>query len=610
MKLAVMLCLAYFIPMIAYGEVGEYDFKADNLYYTFDDDATNDNMVCHVVGFNIADSNQVSNVKSYVTYLGESVKVLGVSGEPWVNIEKEGLVADSLIFHSGVDIQYQSLRNVPFRNLVLPEGMTEAYLDLNDAVEYLALPSTLKTIKRIRAWNLKAVNSFEHVTSIEDNAFYWSKFESVILPDSMTYLGSNAFRESPIKELRLPLNIHVIPTSCFANAKLKRLPTSPDSLTLGSGAIGLDNPNLYIPDNYVMLYSGTSGMKSITGGRNLKEIPSRFSASSKLESIALDGGRKIGHSAFWDNLENLKSVSFGEGVDTISSYAINQFRDNNYNGSVPNSLVKYYPHIYITYRIEDSEKPFVIESEGTGEGNLTITSMYVGRNINYVTSKYHKYGLLYYVKEVTFGPLVTSLPVGAFMDLESMDKLPQGLPKNLQSISDSCFMGMSGISEFKVPVPVKQIGERAFYNASGLQKIILPPTLDSIAPRAFSNVTDLSCVVCSALEPPSLSFLAFSEETYMNARLEVPNPEVYRQAPGWENFRNITTTGIDAPEADDDAPSIRVEGGMIKVDGSSNVEIYSTDGRLIFHGNPSAISTLAPGFYIVRAGASTVKIKL
>lgn len=205
-KLAVTLCLNFIIPLIAYAQVREYDFKADNLYYTFDDDASNDNMVCHVVGFNIADSNQVTHIKPYVTYLGDSVRVLSVSGN-WVNIEKEGLIADSLIIHPGIEIDQYSLDRAVFRNLVLPEGMTEAYLNLNDAVEYISLPSTLKTIKQIYAKNLKAVNSFDHVTAIEDNALKNCKFTKVILPDSMTYLGRFAFEKSPIEELHLPLNI-------------------------------------------------------------------------------------------------------------------------------------------------------------------------------------------------------------------------------------------------------------------------------------------------------------------------------------------------------------------------------------------------------------------
>lgn len=57
-----------------------------------------------------------------------------------------------------------------------------------------------------------------------------------------------------------------------------------------------------------------------------------------------------------------------------------------------------------------------------------------------------------------------------------------------------------------------------------------------------------------------------------------------------------------------DATSVRIEGMTLYADGNSRIEIYNVTGQLVGSGCLSSFTLPAPGVYIVRSGASTVKL--
>lgn len=72
-----------------------------------------------------------------------------------------------------------------------------------------------------------------------------------------------------------------------------------------------------------------------------------------------------------------------------------------------------------------------------------------------------------------------------------------------------------------------------------------------------------------------------------------------------------TMSGIGDIAADTDAPKVTAANGTITVTGADNVQIFSTDGRMVYNGAAdSPIALGAKGIYIVRAGSQSVKVIL
>ena len=68
-----------------------------------------------------------------------------------------------------------------------------------------------------------------------------------------------------------------------------------------------------------------------------------------------------------------------------------------------------------------------------------------------------------------------------------------------------------------------------------------------------------------------------------------------------------SSSGIDGIAADTDAPTVTATNGTVTVTGVDNVQIFSTDGRMVYNG---AAALGAKGIYIVRAGSRSVKVIL
>lgn len=72
-----------------------------------------------------------------------------------------------------------------------------------------------------------------------------------------------------------------------------------------------------------------------------------------------------------------------------------------------------------------------------------------------------------------------------------------------------------------------------------------------------------------------------------------------------------SSSGIDGIAADTDAPTVTATNGTVTVTGVDNVQIFSTDGRMVYNGAAdSPIALGAKGIYIVRAGSHSVKVIL
>lgn len=117
------------------------------------------------------------------------------------------------------------------------------------------------------------------------------------------------------------------------------------------------------------------------------------------------------------------------------------------------------------------------------------------------------------------------------------------LPTSLNYVGDLAFIRCTSLSEIEIPENVTWIGTNAFEQCSSLGVVSLPTTLTSIGSVAFTDCNNISYIYSQAVEPPTLGMNVFTNTTYSNAYLLVPNSvskEKYQAAPGWSNFSRIS----------------------------------------------------------------------
>ncbi|MGM8155801.1 leucine-rich repeat domain-containing protein [Enterococcus faecalis] len=150
------------------------------------------------------------------------------------------------------------------------------------------------------------------VTAIRDRAFANITFKSIKLPDSVKYIGKEAFRESDIKELILPENLQVIDDRAFQFANnLEGTLEIPENVKyIGQNAFQSNYlTNIIFPESLeviedgAFLYSELENVEFKGRGKNLKKIGVDAFSVAKVQN-------KIDVSTF----ENLEIYDFNNPI--------------------------------------------------------------------------------------------------------------------------------------------------------------------------------------------------------------------------------------------------------------------------------------------------------
>ena len=339
-----------------------------------------------------------------------------------------------------------------------------------------------------------------------DNTNYWS---DLIIPAEVTYnseaytvtsIAWRAFgRTTYVKKITLPETISNISNEAFY------------------WCVNLEEIN--IPQNVRSIEINTfvlcRKLKSITMSDNIEYIgDGAFSDCQSLEAISIPGKcTRIGNDAFkWCiSQETLRLEDGTENLDCGYSYE---------------TSLDYGGQDQPRYRGEFADCP--------------IKKLYIGRNLSFPTIGnvyYHPfYTISNYCKPVTasqiptgktytsveFGDCVEFIPDELFW--HSYIKNDMVLPKNLKSIGNSAFAGISGGGDVLAQ-----------------NDIVFPSSLEAIGNSAFANNRALRFVKCEGIVPPAVSTTSFgiyASEKPMFIVLDGYG-SVYRNAENWNNYRII-----------------------------------------------------------------------
>ena len=342
------------------------------------------------------------------------------------------------------------------------------------------------------------------VVSVEASAFLNNTaITSVVLPDSITSIGENAFNGcESLTSVLFGKNSQLssIGPGAFNYCYSLESITIPESVTsIGS-------------DAFIYCY----GLRSVTFGEN-----------SQLTSI--------GEGAFnW--CESLESITIPASVTSIGEWAFvecyrlvevwNLSKLNITAGSEDNGYVAYYAKRVETEPSESyvytDENGYVIYYDGKVKALINYTGNETKLTIPDDITELNCFALsdCYNITSVTFGEnsQLTSIGDGAFNWCESLESIT--IPDSVTSIGEGAFCCCAKLTSITIPDGVKSIGNHAFAGCSALESITIPDSVLSIGYSAFEGCTALKNITipgsvlsigdnafkeCTALESATIS---------------------------------------------------------------------------------------------------------
>ena len=361
----------------------------------------------------------------------------------------------------------------------------------------------------------------DDIQIIGDCAFWASKIENVTIPDSVTSIERQAFREcNNLKTVNIGKGVKEwgyqvfskasgdyylnsdIPdsqssdNSVFYISNMTNLTIGPDVTTLGKHAVSncKSLKKVVIPKNVVNLQN------PFTDGTTISELEfdspivgkELFKGMSLTKVTLGDEVESIGESAFHD-CKSLLEVIGGNNVKTIGNKAF-----------------------YNCWKMTSINLGNVLESIGN-------------------EAFYQNYALL----SVQMPETVTSLGEKAFRSCGKLASVK--MSDKIEEIKTETFFECVSLKEFNFPASLTTIGTNSFQKA-GLVSIIFPKNLSQIGQGAFNNCSPTQIQVNSTITSKNYSFVNCSGELTINAPLmpsDVEDHAIDRGAFSEANFTKV-----------------------------------------------------------------------
>lgn len=343
----------------------------------------------------------------------------------------------SVIFegdNTQVDIFFNS--NYPLEEVRLPANITqlEDYSSFSNCkmLKSVILPEKLEEIPTSLFEGCSALTTLvipNTVTKIGKNAFKESGLTQITLPESLTTIEASAFYKTKLETITIPKNVTKIPTDCFYQCENLTRAMFPNTLTtIDARAFrGCSNlTNIDIPTSLE-----TIGVGAFGDCKNLK-LTNQFRFP--------DSMKEIGEAAF----------------ENCTQLGINQLI---FPGNMENANIGAFKNCDVTH---------VIVEEGAKTVTLT-------------TNKY--------IKSITLPKTVSKL--AGFLDAVELESFVIDEDAPLTEIGVLTFFRSTKLKSFICPKSVTKIGGMAFSECTALETVKLPEGITSIGDRAFEYCSSM-----------------------------------------------------------------------------------------------------------------------
>lgn len=422
---------------------------------------------------------------------------------PWVNSKIKDEIETVVISEGAESIgEYAFFECTGLKNVTIPSTVKT----INEGAFYkcsgLTSPQPEKSDDEI----VDSITIPYGVISIGDEVFaHCTGLKKVTIPGSVKSIGERAFSdchisteesedgtERGLEKVVIENGTETIGKEAFNGCKKLNDIILPDSVTsIGENAFqytGLyydwfygNDDVLYINNHLISVYQGTSNECNIKYGT--KTIAdSAFFACGSLPSITIpDSVVSIGNCAFKD-CNSLKSITLPKSVTTIGNCAFYTCYDLQ-SIEVDSGNLEYCSENGVLYNKEKTE--IIRFPKEKTEVSFTIP--------NSVTKIAD--GAFEYCKNLTNVTIpndMTSIGNNAFESCSGLTDIT--IPKSVRSIGDRAFLKCSKLTSIIIPDGVLRIGESSFFKCSSLKDITIPNSVLIIDTDAFKDCMKLKQV--------------------------------------------------------------------------------------------------------------------
>ena len=288
------------------------------------------------------------------------------------------------------------------------------------------------------------------VTRIAEAGFYnCDKLTNVVVPDSVTSAGANAFAGTPFLNGQSgPVKYAgKVAVYCASNAK---------NVTVKDGTLGLAD----------RLFTLAEDLKTVSLPDSLINLGSMtFAECTKLTSVNIPSGVTVIGSGVFNNCASLSSVSVPSGVTAVGSYA---FANSGITSADLSNVTEIGKGAFEGSKLgADSVK--------SGSGYVDIGARAFADTAFYSALGNEKY--------------LGSVLIGCGKDIESVT-----VRDGTTAIADMAFSSCKALKSVTIPGSVKTIGEDAFFNCPKLRSVEIPEGVESIGEDAFRLCAGLTSV--------------------------------------------------------------------------------------------------------------------
>ncbi|MCR5223911.1 MAG: leucine-rich repeat domain-containing protein [Bacilli bacterium] len=389
----------------------------------------------------------------------------------------------------------------------------------------------------------------EGVTGILYEALNSSNIKSVVLPNTLEYIGELAFHGENITSLNIPSSVTQIDYNAFrgincifyyGNAKY-----SEDDMYWGANTL-----NPYIEDGYVLsddkkrLFGYVGELKNIVIPNGVEVINDHAFENKEITSVIIPSSvTDICEYAFADS--GLTTIEVPDSVSYIGTNAFKGISNLFYHGSaMPNPWNKNWGAQYLNMVIENGfilsdDKKTIYEYIGDSkdivipDGIITIgKDAFKSKSLNSVVipssvTTIESYAFAFSnLKEIVVPDSVSKIETGAFYGIDilkyygvaSYDSTNKYWgARYLNAVITGSFVISEDGKELEkyigtetkniiIPNGIERIADKAFYNHS-IYSVIIPDSVTSIGEYAFSFYTDQTLEVPSSVT--SIGYHAF-----------------------------------------------------------------------------------------------------
>ena len=460
---------------------------------------------------------------------------------------------------------------IPVKKVIVEEGVTSigALVFCDTDVVSVTLPSTLTKIgDRAFKWcdSLEEINLPDSLTYLGIEAFYCTKLEEVTIPAGIGVIEDLAFSATQLKSVTIPEGITEIQDEAFSNCKSLAVVKFPSTLrvihdyafewcealtsvTIPKGVTTLGEGAFWYCTNLTEI-SLPDGILNFDNKNSLNAVSSAsvhaFSCTgyAKEESNWENGALYIGDYLIEVNQDTVGEVTVKEGTKYIADLSFYRCKKVT-KVTLPDSVEDIYYRAFLSCsalaEIEGGAKlrhvgqnafdttPFYTNTENWTDGIL-----YVGGCLVKAESDVEEV----IVKEGT-------LSVGDYAFAETtLSKVT--LPETLKHIGCYAFQKCSELTEMKLPGEMETIGDSAFQDCDRIPEIIMPDTVTYLGADAFWRCAGLKKVRLST-GLTEIKDSAFSNCTALEA-ISIPTGVKTIEASAFSGCKGLTTLTIGGAE--------------------------------------------------------------